>query len=174
VKSDFDTLRFNVVPQDILECVREKTEKDTFACMIAKFAATFTGWTDPHATTKRSEVAKVGLGGMAAFEGRRGIIFTRKSIFNAQMIVESIGPEARVEASASQHGAESIADGLMRTLNRTILVGAISASSTDFISKFGKESADFGVLKKFPSLVKIHILIGYPWGVTEEPIVEPN
>jgi hypothetical protein len=100
---------------------------------------------DPDTTTEGAEVAKVGFGVVTAFfEGGQGIVFAGKCIFDAQMVVESIWPEARVKAGTRQHGRKSVADGLMGAFDGTILVQAIGSSRADVKTKLGEEGWTFG------------------------------
>jgi hypothetical protein len=157
---DLDSFGFNVKPEDVFKSVGKEAKEDSFLGMVAKFTRTRAGGTNPNATTKGAEVVKVGFGTMALFERRQGIVFAGKSIFNPKVVVKSVWPKSRFQARTSEHGAKSVANGLMSALDRAILVGTIGAGGSDLVTKLGKESSDLGVLIQFTALVEVNILFG--------------
>jgi hypothetical protein len=88
--------------------------------------------------------------------------------------MEGIGPKTGIKIAANQHGAKGIPNGLVGALYRAILVGTIGTCGADGVSMALKESANFLIVVKFASLVKIDILPPRNvWGVLFEPVVEP-
>lgn len=61
VVGDFDTVRGDVVPKNVLEGVREVAKENAFADVVAEFGRTATRGADPDTTTKRSEISEVGF-----------------------------------------------------------------------------------------------------------------
>jgi hypothetical protein len=122
MKGDLNTLGFYFIPQDVLESIWKETKEYAFAGVITEFAAALARRLDPDTTTKRLEVTEVGFGVIAAFERRQCVVFTGKRVRDTQVVVESIGPETRVEYSTGQHDTKSVANSLMCTLDGAILV----------------------------------------------------
>jgi hypothetical protein len=167
VVGNFYALSFDIKPQDVLEGVGEEAEEDAFACMIAQFAVAEARRSDPDATTKRSECTEVGFCIVASFEGRRGVGFAGESIFDAQVVMEGIGPKTGIKGSTGEHGTEGVSDRLVGSFYRTILVRTVGAGGSNGIAKFLEQRSDLGVLVEFPSLVQVDILVGDAGGVSK-------
>jgi hypothetical protein len=84
-------------------------------------------------------------------------------------VVESKGPKTRAKGRASEHGTKSIANGLVGSFNRTILVGGVSTSRVDSIVKFFKERDNERIFVEFTTLVKDNIFVVDIRGVLGKP-----
>jgi hypothetical protein len=167
-------MRFNVVPKDVFHGVGEVSKEDAFADMVLKTSTASARRTNPNATTKRTEVAKIRLGIKTAFEGRRCVIFARESIFDSKMSKEGVGPKFDIKVGTVEHGSKRITNRLVSAFNGSILVGTISTSDTDFVAKTFEEGADLGVVVEFPALVEHDVLTSNTRRVSEKPVLEPG
>jgi hypothetical protein len=91
--------------------------------------------------------------------GGRRIIFARKGILDAEVMVKGAGPETGVKTSAGEHGTEGIADGLVCSLDRAILVRTVCAGGADSIAVFFEKSTDLWIVIEFSSLIERDIFI---------------
>jgi hypothetical protein len=71
---------------------------------------------------EHTKEAKIRLLTSAHLIGRSGAITMNGNIVKAKEVMESIRPELGRESSTTKHGMECIANSLMRTLTRTILM----------------------------------------------------
>jgi hypothetical protein len=173
MEGDFDTLGVKIIPEDVLGGIAKETKEDSFTGVVLEFARASAGWSNPNATTKRTHVTKVGFVAKAKKVRRVGLIFEGEGIFNAEIAVEGVGPEVSIEIGASEHRAQSIADGLVGTSNGTVLVGTVSAGRQDIVSVTLKKSANFVVIVKFASLVQVDILTRDFGSVLLQPVIKP-
>ena len=74
--------------------------------------------------------------------------------------MEGVGPEADVKIRACEHGTNCVGDGEMTTFHRSILIGGISASGTNGITKFSEERDNLWVAVELATLVKKYIFVG--------------
>jgi hypothetical protein len=88
-------------------------------------------------------------------------------------VVECVWPETWLQVSPRQHRLKSIADSLMRSFARAILMGRIGASQLDSISVVGKRAVDIATLSKLSSAIHANVSIGASRRVVCEPIVDP-
>jgi hypothetical protein len=97
IEADMDgilhTLGFKVVPDYVLCSVRGVTEENATFGVKGKLGGAFSGWADPDAATKGTEIGEVIL--VFGASGYRGVVGTldRKGIVNSEVQVESVGPE---------------------------------------------------------------------------------
>jgi hypothetical protein len=166
MESNLDTLGFDVVPQNVLGGVAKEAKEDAFASVLLKFSRSRAWGLNPKATTKSTHITKVGFVSKAKKAGRAGLIFEGEGVFDAKVAMESIGPESCVKVGTSEHGgAKSIANGLVRTLDRTVLVRTIRACGENVVTVALEESTNFVVVVKFATLVKVDVLAGDLWRV---------
>jgi hypothetical protein len=111
---------------------------------------------------------------MASLESRWSIVFARESIFDSKMSKEGVGPEFFIKVCAVEHGAKSVANRLMGTFDGSVLMRAVCAGGTDFVSKTGKERADLGIVVELTALIEHNVLASNARRVAEEPVLEPG
>jgi hypothetical protein len=108
-----------------------------------------------------------------AFESRGAIAFGGEAVFDAEVMVKSMRPEARVKVRTGEHGTESVTNGLVSTFNGAILVRRVGAGGIDSIVELLKESNNERILVEFATLVKDYILVINSRGVFGQPSAEP-
>jgi hypothetical protein len=169
MKSDFNSLCFDVVPQDILGGKREETKEDAFTSMKLKSTGARARGTNPNTTTKRAHGAKIGLDTSAKNVRRAVTIFQRKGVLHAKIGVKSVRPKTSIQIGTDEHGTKSVPNGLVGTFNWTVLVRTVGTSGIDDVTKALKKGTDFLVVEKLTALVEVNIFAGHGWGILLEP-----
>ena len=89
-------------------------------------------------------------------------------------MVKSVRPESRAKSGAGEHSTECVANGLMGTLTRPILMGGIGTSKLDLISKIGESVANLVTFTEFTTTIHAYIFVGASsGGIVSEPTVKP-
>ena len=94
-------------------------------------------------------------------------------VVDAEVVMEGVWPKLRFQVSTNEHGTDGIGDGEVTTFHRAILVGSISASGANFISKPLKKLLHVRVVVQFASLVKKNILVATARGMFLQEMAEP-
>jgi hypothetical protein len=110
---------------------------------------------------------------MTALKGGGIVVATRQSIIVSQVSMEGIRPKFGIKTSAGKHVTESIADGLMGTLNWSILMRAVGTSSVDVIFMALEETMHLRIAVKLTTLVKKNLLSRDIGSVMLEPMIKP-
>ena len=83
----------------------------------------------------------------------------RKRVTNLDPVLESIVPEMDLKASTSVQGADSICDGYVCTLDRTILMRSFGTSGVESATKLRKEGTNLRIGIDFTALVEMDIFV---------------
>ena len=173
VFGNLDTGGFQVVPNDILRCVGEKTEENATARGDLEFGRTSARRSDPNVASESTEMREVVDLASSEGQGRLVLVFGRNSIFDTEIMVECIGPESRRGTSSVKHGSDSVGNSKMSAFHRTVLVGSIGSGGANFIMKFFEECTNVRVVVEFATLVKIDVFVGHARGVVCEKMTKP-
>lgn len=151
----------------------EKTKEDTLSGVGTKLGSAATRWSDPYATTKRTEGSEVVGFVEGEFEGGNKLVARRDAIVDAKPVMKRIRPEPDGEICAGKHGANSVRYDQVTTLHRAILVGGISASGKHFVAMFNEEGDHTWVAVEFSALIHVDIFGWALRGMLLEKLSEP-
>jgi hypothetical protein len=110
---------------------------------------------------------------MATFEWGQGIILSRKGVLDTQICMKGVWPKLDVKIGAVEKGAKGSSNGLVCPFDWAILMGAISTSRSDFVTKLFKKCTDFWIVVELASLVKKNVLSLDTGRVSKEPVMKP-
>ena len=157
---NLDTGCFNIEPDDILGSVGEKTEEDAFTGVRLELDTSATRRANPDAASKGAESAEIVLVAGGEFHRRSCLILGGNGVGNAQVVVKSVRPESCVEIGAVQHCADAVGDSQMSAFNRTVLIGRVGPSWTDFVVELLEEFSNFRVVVELATLIEINVFPG--------------
>jgi hypothetical protein len=87
----------------------EISKENAFLDMGLELTMVFTRRMDPDTTNKCLEVAKIGLGSIAAFEGSGSFVFSWERIFDVEICMKGVvWPAFYFKVGTIEHGPESI------------------------------------------------------------------
>jgi hypothetical protein len=112
-----------------------------------------------NAATKDTKEAEVRLATKADLKGGSGTGTMDSYIVEAEVVMEGIRPESDRKIGTAKHGTKSIANGLMGTFTRTILVRRVGGSRFDAIASMFEEINHFTTATKITTKVKADIFV---------------
>jgi len=93
---------------DVASGVGEETEKGALRRVRQKFRGAPTRRADPDAATKCTEVREVVNLSEGKGQGRGSLIAGGQGVANTKPMLEGVGPEANLETSTSEQGANGV------------------------------------------------------------------
>ena len=90
----------------------------------------------------------------------------RNHVMNHQIVSKCIGPKLGWKIGRKEHGADSISNGAVRTLNSTVLERGCRSGDFDCVSCLFKKVMDFSTSAKLTTLIKTNTAIWDIRGVT--------
>ena len=96
-----------------------------------------------------------------------------KGILDTKSMMESIGPELGIELCTKQKRTNRVGNSQMGALDRTILVGGISASGTEDIAETLEKSLNFRIVVKFTTLVHVDVFTSAFGGMVSQELTQP-
>ena len=94
-------------------------------------------------------------------------------IVKADVVIECIGPEVRLEVGTGKHSAEGVADCLVRSLTRSILVRRIWSGEFDRVTEIYKGAVDVSAFTEFASAIHANIFVGTLRSIAGKPTIDP-
>jgi hypothetical protein len=95
-------------------------------------------------------------------------------VVETEPVMEGIRPELGGKSSTAKHGADGIADRLMRTFAGAVLMGRRARSTFDSVPSLLKQSNDLVAMAEVTTEVETNVFVGNfgTQGVEGEPTVE--
>ena len=110
-------------------------------------------------TPKSAKLCEIVLLACGYLDGRFVLIFRWNGITDTHEMSECMRPEFNINIIAEKEGTHRVCDSKMSTLDRTILVRSVSTCRPNFMSKVTKQTCNFWIVIKFPSLIKINMFV---------------
>jgi hypothetical protein len=174
MKSNFDTLGGNVIPEKVLSSMGKVTKKDALASIVDELALAFTGWSNPNATSKGTKASEVFfLAGMEVFKGREVLATGRIGVLSPKVVMKGIRPEFRREVGTSEKRVKALPNRLIGTLDRSVLVRSVGTGRENLIAKRTEEFTNAGIAVELTTLIQVDVLVLYIRRATTEPRVKP-
>jgi hypothetical protein len=164
---------FDVVPKDILRGTGDITKENALSRIDKELGTACTRGSDPNATPKSPKSCKVITAASNGFKWGHSHVATGSGVFDPQVVIESIRPEAWAQVGPMQHGAYGIGHIEMGPLNRPILVGRIRASWSDRVVECFEEPANRRVAVEFTALIHEDVFPSARRGMGCQVPVEP-
>jgi hypothetical protein len=172
MEGDFDAIGIGIIPENVFLSMGEVTKEDsTFSGAVLKASFSLAGRADPNTSAKSAKFAKLRfMAGMKPLKGRGTVAFGREAIFDSEIVIKSIGPEAWVKVGSRKHGTECVANGLVGAFDGAVLMGGIGARWVNGVVEFFEEGNDERVLVELSTLIKDDIFIIDVGRMLDEPI----
>jgi len=87
--------------------------------------------------------------------------------------MKSARPKLDGEVGTQQHCANGVGNREMGTLNRTVLIGCVSASGANIMFELFEQLSNLGVVAELTTLVEVHMLATDAWRMIGQKMTQP-
>jgi hypothetical protein len=126
-----------------------------------------------NATTKGTQLRKIGKGTATDDKGAGGTVSVGHKVVKGYVMIKRIRPEVGAEIGAGEHRTKGIANGLMGTFAGTILMGRIWPGQLYLVSEIVEGFVNLTAFAELTATIHPYIFVGARRGVTHQSLIQP-